>query len=192
MLGALIDVNPRLLALGISEVSIVSRGLIACEEASVLEIAEIGTDGSEHLLIPSAAEAWHRLKVAALRDGITVYIVSAFRSIERQSEIIHRKLRAGIAIADILSVCAPPGYSEHHTGRAVDLSTPGSRELEIEFDRTAAYVWLQHNAQKFSFRLSYPLGNSWGYQHEPWHWCFCPSKPNGATGGVATATRSSG
>jgi hypothetical protein len=42
--------------------------------------------------------------------------VSAFRSVERQAEIVRRKLAAGGRIEEILTVCAPPGFSEHHTG----------------------------------------------------------------------------
>ena len=77
-----------------------------------------------------------------------------------------------MALESILTICAPPGYSEHHTGRAVDISTVGSPALEVEFDQTTAYAWLTENAAKFGYHLSYPLGNGWGYQYEPWHWCF--------------------
>lgn len=169
--------NIHLAALGISEASIAARGLRVCEEATNLERAEIGADGREHLLIPSAAEAWRRLKAAALADGITLFIISAFRSIDRQAEIVRRKLETGISTNDVLAICAPPGFSEHHTGRAIDLSTPGSKPLEAEFEQTAAYTWLQKNAEGFSYRLSYPAGNPWGYQYEPWHWCFHDTQP---------------
>lgn len=170
----------HLVALGISEESIAARGLPRCEEATDLESAEIGPDGRDHLLIPCAAEAWRRLKAAALADGITLFIVSAFRSVDRQAEIVRRKLDAGFSTKDVLAVCAPPGFSEHHTGRALDLSTRGSRTLEEEFEQTAAYAWLQLNGGKFGYRLSYPVDNPWGYQYEPWHWCFHDAQPGGA------------
>lgn len=172
--------NAHLVALGISEESIVSRGLRQCEEATGLECAEIGADGRNHLLIHSAAEAWRCLKAAALADGITLFIVSAFRSVDRQAEIVRRKLDTGISTEDVLAVCAPPGFSEHHTGRAVDLSTPGTQPLEAEFEQTDAYAWLQRNAGGFGYRLSYPAGNPWGYHHEPWHWCFHDAQPGSA------------
>jgi len=172
--------NPHLNALAISEESIAARGLRACKEATELESAEIELDGRDHLLIPSAAEAWRRLKAAALADGITLFIVSAFRSVDRQAEIVRRKLDSGMSTEAILAICAPPGFSEHHTGRAVDLSTPGSQPLEAEFDQTAAYAWLQTNAGRFGYRLSYPVGNPWGYQYEPWHWCFHDAQPGSA------------
>lgn len=164
--------NQHLTALGISRELVVARGLRECEEAITLEIAEVGADGRDHLLVPSAAEAWRSLKAAALADDIDLFIVSAFRSVDRQAEIVRRKLEAGASIASILTVCAPPGFSEHHSGRAIDLSTSGSRALEVEFDQTAAYAWLTQHAAKFGYHLSYPSGNLLGYQYEPWHWCF--------------------
>lgn len=164
--------NVHLIALGISAELIAARGLRAYEEATHLECAEVGADGRDQLLVPAAAEAWRALKVAALVDGISLFIVSSFRSIDRQAEIVRRKLGAGQVLKDILTVSAPPGFSEHHTGRAIDLSTPGCRVLEVEFDKTAAYAWLRKRAEGFGYFLSYPSENPWGYQYEPWHWCF--------------------
>lgn len=164
--------NTHLAALGITEQLIIERGLREYAEVSTLDVAEVGENGRVHLLEPAAADAWRLMKAAALLDGVDLWIVSAFRGIERQAEIIRRKLEAGAAIEDILAISAPPGFSEHHTGRAVDLATTGSRPLEVEFEQTAAYTWLVEHAAKYGFALSYPLGNIWGYQYEPWHWCF--------------------
>lgn len=175
--------NPRLAAiadeLGICTASLVARGLCPCEEAEDLEVAERGEDGRDHLLARAAAEAWRLLKAAALRDGVSLCIVSAFRSIDRQAEIIRSKLAAGSTIEEVLTVCAPPGFSEHHTGRAIDISTPGTRSLEAEFDQTPAFAWLTANASRFGFCLSYPVGNARGYQYEPWHWCFRDAQNRG-------------
>jgi len=169
--------NIHLAALGISSELITARGLRECEEATKLEVAEVGTDGRNHLLVPLAAEAWHCLNAAALVDGINLFIVSAFRSIDRQAEIVRRKIEAGMAVENILTVCAPPGFSEHHTGRAIDLSTLDCRALEVEFDQTTAYAWLTEHAAEFGYYLSYPINNPWGYQYEPWHWCFNDAQP---------------
>ena len=163
--------------LGISRDTLVARGLCEYQEAGRLEVAEIEDDGREHLLVPAAAHAWRKLKSAALDDQILVFIVSGFRSIERQEEIIRRKLRSGACIEDIVRVCAPPGYSEHHTGCAVDVSTPGCPLLEESFKETLAFLWLASHANSFGFYLSYPKGNSCGYQYEPWHWCFNDAHP---------------
>ncbi|MEO7481013.1 MAG: M15 family metallopeptidase, partial [Sulfuriferula sp.] len=154
--------------LGISSTLLAARGLHEYEEVECLEIAESGTDGRDHLLVAPAAEAWRTLKAAALRDGISLFIVSAFRSVERQAEIVRRKLDAGATIEEILTVCAPPGFSEHHTGRAVDVSTFGTPSLEVEFDQTPAFSWLTEHANDYRFYLSYPAGNPHGYQYEPW------------------------
>ncbi|HEX7025864.1 MAG TPA: M15 family metallopeptidase [Gammaproteobacteria bacterium] len=164
----------KLEELGITHAELRMRGLHPHPEAKLLQVAEVGKDGREHLLIPEAAEAWRRLKFSAAQDGVTLFIVSAFRSVARQAEIIDRKLKSGLGIEEIIKVNAPPGYSEHHTGRVVDLSTPGVRPLEIEFETTPAFAWLQRNATQFGFVLSYPPGNHQGYQYEPWHWNYRP------------------
>lgn len=175
--------NPRLVSLcnelGISGEAIAARGLPEYGEAAGLELAEVGADGRSHLLAPVAADAWRKLKAAALTDGVSLFIVSAFRSIDRQAEIVRRKLDTGTAIEGILAVCAPPGFSEHHTGRAIDLSTPGSPALEVEFDQTIAFAWLARHAADFGYYLTYPTGNPWGYQYEPWHWCFHDAQQSG-------------
>ena len=176
-MGVFIRMNAHLAALGISSELITARGFRECEEATRLEVAEVGADGRDHLLVPSAAEAWRRLKAAALAGGVDLFIVSAFRSIDRQAEIVRRRLEGGATVESILTVCAPPGFSEHHTGQAVDLSTSGSRVLEVEFDQTPAYAWLSEHASEFGYYLSYPVGNIWGYQYEPWHWCFQDAQP---------------
>lgn len=167
--------NPRLAAicreLRISAATFAARGLCEHEEAQCLELAETGSDERRHLLTPAAADAWQALKAAARVDGVELFIVSAFRSVERQARIVQRKLDTGQTIEEILAVCAPPGFSEHHSGRAVDISTPGIPALETVFEATPAFAWLSRRAADFGFRLSYPRGNPRGYQYEPWHWC---------------------
>ena len=163
--------------LGITRAIVDARGLAECEEASDLELVGLGPHGKRHFLVPTAARAWRSLHQAAAAEGVDLVIVSAFRSVARQAEIVRGKLAAGQTMDDILAVCAPPGFSEHHSGRAVDLSTPGSTPLEPEFDQTEAFAWLQRQAGAFGFRLSYPAGNALGYCYEPWHWCFDATHP---------------
>ncbi|MCW7541553.1 M15 family metallopeptidase [Aquabacterium sp. A7-Y] len=151
------------------------RGLQVFEEAGALAVAEVSEQGREFLLVPAAAAAWQRMKAMAAADGVVLYLVSAFRSIERQADIIRRKLHAGASIESILAVNAPPGYSEHHSGRAVDVATPGSPPLETAFETTAAFGWLARHAEVHGFTLSYPRGNAGGYLYEPWHWCYVAS-----------------
>jgi D-alanyl-D-alanine carboxypeptidase len=73
-------------------------------------------------------------------------------------------------LQEILKVNAAPGFSEHHSGRAIDIGTPGQPPAEESFEHTAAYAWLDAHAEQFGFRLSYPRGNSHGISYEPWHW----------------------
>src|SRR5262245_16277701 len=148
------------------------RGLRICDEARELVVAEVGENGREHLLTPAAAEAWRRLREAARSDGVTVTIASAFRSVDRQMDIIRRKLKQGLSIEAILRVRAQPGYSEHHSGHAVTVATPGSPPLEPEFEHTAAFRWLTEHAAAFHYVMSFPRGNRCGYEYEPWHWCY--------------------
>jgi len=167
-----IKINEALDHLGIPHDLIIQKKLPFHPEAQALAVAEIGQDGKQHLLIPNAANAWGALKNAAGQDDVVLEIVSAFRSIEDQIEIIRTKLDGAVPMEVILTLSAPPGYSEHHTGRAVDINTPGCVPREEPFEETEAFRWLIANADRFGFTLSYPRGNDSGFIYEPWHWLF--------------------
>jgi D-alanyl-D-alanine carboxypeptidase len=152
------------------------RGLPRQAEAKVL--VGIGRDvfGRRQRLTPGAARAWRRMRRAAREESIELQVVSAFRSVDYQAEVIRRKLEAGRTIDDILCANAAPGFSEHHTGRALDLTTPGSPALEEEFERTPAFAWLLRHAVRFGFHLSYARDNPWGLVYEPWHWAWSAAR----------------
>jgi D-alanyl-D-alanine carboxypeptidase len=120
------------------------------------------------------------MRAAAERDGIALIPVSGFRSVARQTLIIRRKLAAGQRIDAILKLVAAPGYSEHHTGRALDIGTPGQPLLEESFAGTPAFKWLRRHASRFHFTLSYPRRNPHGIAYEPWHWCYRRSRTQSA------------
>ena len=164
--------------LGVPQDLCAGRTLAVQEEAQELELVERGENGREYLLIPSAAAAWRAMSAAAAADGVALRIVSAFRSVDRQAEIVREKLARGLTLDAILSASAPPGYSEHHTGRAIDIGVPGAPPLEEDFEDTEAFRWLTENAGRFGFVLSYPRDNPQGYVYEPWHWCYRPSGNN--------------
>ncbi|MEK6246169.1 MAG: M15 family metallopeptidase [Pseudomonadota bacterium] len=151
---------------------VATRALPLQPEADDLVVVEIGNTGKEYRLIPAAANAWRELRSAAIANGVSLEIVSAFRGVDRQAEIVRDKLARGLSLEEILAVSAPPGYSEHHTGCAVDVTTEGALPLDLEFEQTPAFRWLSENANLFSFFLSFPRGNPYGYAFEPWHWCF--------------------
>jgi D-alanyl-D-alanine carboxypeptidase len=112
------------------------------------------------------------MRDAAAQEGVTLVPVSGFRSVARQVELIRTKLSAGQPIDAILRYVAAPGFSEHHTGHALDIADRPDSDLDEAFEATAAYTWLARHAETFQFRLSYPRGNSHGIGYEPWHWCW--------------------
>ncbi len=149
-----------------------ARGLRLLREPR--DLACIGTDvhARTQWLAPRAARAFSRMREAAAADRITLQVVSAFRSADYQLSLIQRKLERGQTITEILRVSAAPGYSEHHSGRVVDLTTPGFAALEEEFENSPAFTWLRKHALQFGFTLSYPRDNPHGIAYEPWHWCW--------------------
>tara|TARA_Y100001968_G_scaffold297513_1_gene306643 strand:+ start:40628 stop:41371 length:744 start_codon:yes stop_codon:yes gene_type:complete len=109
----------------------------------------------------------------ASKDGVKLVFLSGFRSIELQEKIFYenKALRNQIAI-ERARVSAPPGYSEHSTGYAVDIGDRYMREtdFEVEFENTPAFRWLIKNAARFHFVLSFPKNNPQNVSYEPWHW----------------------
>jgi D-alanyl-D-alanine carboxypeptidase len=136
------------------------------------ELVEVGQNlvGRMQRLAPKAARQWESMVDAADQVGIQLLIVSGYRGIEYQAGLIRKKLETGQSIEDILAVNTAPGHSEHHTGLAVDIATPGSRPLTEEFEDTNAFRWLQSRAIEFGFSMTYPRDNPWGILYEPWHW----------------------
>jgi len=141
-------------------------------DAEELMVIGYNSSGSPFYLTPEAGKAWFKLRDAAKSDGVILTIVSAYRSFQRQYEIVKSKIEKGISPETVFSVNAPPGYSEHHTGRALDLGTLNCIPLDRSFEKTSAFSWLQKNANLFGFKLSYPASNPSGFEYEPWHWCY--------------------
>jgi D-alanyl-D-alanine carboxypeptidase len=139
-------------------------------EAQDLEDVEPNILGRMQRLAPATARAWRQMKAAALTDGIELLLVSGFRSVRYQVDLIRNKLAAGQDIESILKVNAAPGFSEHHTGKAIDIATPGTRPLTEEFESSTAFGWLTRNARRFDFAMPYVRGNTFGFTYEPWHW----------------------
>lgn len=110
-----------------------------------------------------------RLVDAAQKDNVPIKIASAYRSFNEQSALkASYKVTYGSG-ANRFS--ADQGYSEHQLGSTVDFTTPKIGGNLVGFEKTDAYTWLQNNAYKYGFILSYPEGNDY-YQFEPWHWRF--------------------
>ena len=142
----------------------------AYADATDLEDVEPNIVGKPQRLAPSTARSWQQMKQTAALAGVELLLVSGFRSIRQQTDLFRQKLAAGQEIEAILRVNAAPGFSEHHTGRAVDIATPGTRPLTAEFENSKAFAWLVANAATFGFTMPYERGNGFGYEFEPWHW----------------------
>jgi len=148
------------------------RGLPVRKEATRLVSIGPNPDGRDVKLAPRAALAWKRMRSEAACAGVVLEPISGFRSVRRQAELIRGKLATGETIGEILRLVAAPGYSEHHTGRAVDIGTPDNPPLVEGFAGTPAFRWLRSHAGEFGFSMSFPRKNPHGIGYEPWHWCF--------------------
>jgi D-alanyl-D-alanine carboxypeptidase len=113
-----------------------------------------------------------QMREEAKKEGIYLVFLSGFRSINLQKDIFYslKSVRNQDA-AERARVSAPPGYSEHSTGFAIDIGDATQREtdFETEFENTKAFRWLMKNAAKFHFKLSFKKDNKF-IDYEPWHW----------------------
>ena len=117
-------------------------------------------------------ESLLKMREEAKKDGIYLVFLSGYRSINLQNNIFYsiKSIRNQEA-AERARVSAPPGYSEHSTGFAIDIGDATKREtdFETEFENTGAFKWLIKNAAKFHFKLSFNKNNKY-IDYEPWHW----------------------
>lgn len=114
-----------------------------------------------------AKDAFVKMAQAALSDSVFFTAKSGFRSPGYQKRVIKRRLQEGKSFAEIIRFVAPPGYSGHSTGYALDIATG-----TYPFAKSKAYQWLFENAHKFGFIETYPKGNLTLNTWEPWHWEF--------------------
>ncbi|MCA9360348.1 D-alanyl-D-alanine carboxypeptidase family protein [Candidatus Nomurabacteria bacterium] len=106
---------------------------------------------------------------AAARDDIDLKVVSAYRSFDEQTSLKGQYTQVYGTGANTFS--ADQGYSEHQLGTTIDITVESVSGAYESFAQTEAYAWLQKNAYKYGFILSYPEGNTF-YVFEPWHWRF--------------------
>ncbi|MCL1994808.1 MAG: M15 family metallopeptidase [Defluviitaleaceae bacterium] len=151
------------------------------QDFSPTDLVEVAPN---QFLRQAAAAAFSQMQTElSVQGGLELVVRSAYRSYETQTEIYNNNVATmGQVWADMWS--ARPGHSEHQTGLALDVLQPGMAGVSLgnaNFQDTPQYVWLQENAHRFGFILSYPLGysNITGYEYEPWHWRYI---------GVSTAT----
>ena len=120
------------------------------------------------------AEAFKRMQAAARKDGAHISVVSGYRSSTYQIRVFKKKFKdvngnptypTDAQMKSRLKYSAPSGFSEHHTGLAVDIN-----ETETRFKNTKEYKWLMEHAGEYGFEISFPQDNAQGLGFEPWHW----------------------
>lgn len=114
-----------------------------------------------------AADELRRMMTDARNQGANLTIGSAFRSIDYQRGIVNRKTKDGQSNKQIYYVSSHPGFSEHHTGLAIDF-TP----INHGFAKTEGYRWLKENAYKYGFEQTFTpsYSQATGISQESWHW----------------------
>ena len=116
-----------------------------------------------------AYESYLIMKSDLEKEGLNIRIISAYRSYEYQENLYNNYLKYETkSLVDTYS--ARPGYSEHHTGLAIDVDN-----TKLDFNKfylTKEFLWMQENSYKYGFILRYPKDkeNITGYTYEPWHY----------------------
>jgi len=124
--------------------------------------------GSGKYMRAAAAAAFEQMVSDAKTAGYSLSAESGYRSYDTQVSVYANEVKNyGQAVAD--SESARPGFSEHQTGWAVDIASPGC--IEDCFGTTAASKWVLANSAKYGFFQRYPADKSvvTGYRNEPWH-----------------------
>lgn len=140
--------------------------------ADVGSLVAISTNAMVRLK-PEAAQKVEAMIADAKAAGASLDVISGFRSLEDQQYLFFDlKAERGQTTQTRAEVSAPPGYSEHHTGYAVDFidGTQPATDLDASFEDTPAFRWLEENAAYYGFELSFPEGNDQNVVYEPWHW----------------------
>ena len=149
-------------------------GHLPYEQVSESELSPITSDGRIRLH-KAAATKFKQMQAAARNQGIILTPISGFRSVDSQDYLFFDVKEQRVQDASKRAeVSAPPGYSEHHTGYAIDIGdgkVPATN-VSPNFENTAAFRWLEQNAARYSFELSFPPDNPQGISYEPWHWRF--------------------
>jgi len=149
-------------------------GHLAYPEAPESELAPITADGRIKMR-KAAAQKFRAMSQAARSAGVILVPISGFRSVKEQEQLFFSVgAQRNQTPAQRAALSAPPGHSEHHTGYAVDIGDGAvpATNLQANFDQTKAFGWLQANAARFGFEISFPKDNIQGVSYEPWHWRF--------------------
>ncbi|PPF72957.1 M15 family metallopeptidase [Pseudoclavibacter sp. Z016] len=158
----------------------------------LVAMSDIGVPSANgHSLRSEAATAVQTMFAAASAEaGLTLDMTSGYRDYGLQTELYTGYVaELGQEAADLTS--ARPGYSEHQTGLAADISSQGEGcVLEQCFSTTAGGQWLAANAHRFGFILRFPDGATatTGYEFEPWHYRYVGAETSAAMQAAGATT----
>lgn len=149
-------------------------------KASIADTSKWTKRGEYSLLKPTYS-AFDKMAAAARKEGVTLKIVSAYRSFNRQKGIWERKwndpsrskMTAKARALDILKYSSMPSTSRHHWGTDFDLNSVNPAYFETAAGKKI-YDWLVKNAPKYGFFQPYTEGRTKGYATEKWHWSYAP------------------
>lgn len=113
--------------------------------------------------------------------GMDFWICSAYRSMEKQTQLFENKVQRVMAekrlsyedaYEEAGKEVAYPGTSEHQLGLAVDIVAKDYQILDEKQANTDEAKWLKENCWKYGFILRYPLDKTekTGIIFEPWHY----------------------
>jgi len=128
---------------------------------------------NKQIMRVAAARAFLELCIAAKDSSVSLIPAWTHRTHQFQGNLfVSWATKERRSFEENLRHVAPAGFSEHHTGYAVDIHEgPGPGVIEKQpFQQTRAYAWLLQNAARFGFENSYPRDNVFGVRFEPWHW----------------------
>ncbi len=131
--------------------------------------AELSYEDFRVYVTPDTRAAFVKMAAAAKKDSIDLIADSGYRSAEMQRRIFRRRLAEGKTFEQVSQFVAPPGYSQHQTGRALDL-VPS----EARFAHTRIYKWLKKHAGEYGFveSIPEPAKGSGEWYWEAWHWYY--------------------
>ena len=134
-----------------------------------LETIDVKYSNENKQLQHIAKESFENLSADALKIGLKIVAVSAYRDYNYQDKLFNQyMLEYGNDYA--LDCSAKAGHSEHQTGLAVDVM--GSNNDYDNFEDTPEFDWIKDNAYKYGFILRYPKDKTkiTGFKYEPWHY----------------------
>ncbi|MGY8886901.1 MAG: M15 family metallopeptidase [Flavobacteriales bacterium] len=155
-------------------------GKIDIDNSSLVKIST--NHGRSGIRLDSTVyEAFIRMSASANKNGINLYIISAFRSFDYQKGIWERKWELNKALDDssrarkILEYSSMPGISRHHWGTDIDLNNLENSYFDSGIG-LEIFNWLQLNAGDFGFYQPYTskVDGRTGFEEEKWHWSYFP------------------